>query len=320
MTMIKYLASLLITLMLTACGGEKPQPQITIAINPWPGYELLYLAEKKGFFEKVGINIKLVQTATLSDAQRAYINGRVDGFTSTIVEAVQAQEFGGEPLTIALLADYSNGGDVILGSESFQSITDLKGKKVGCEVSSLGIYILARALAVSDMSLDDVQIVNMEQGNAHQALAYGQIDAMVTYPPYSFDILNDKKLASHRIFTTAEIPNEILDTVSLSKGVIARNPKLTSQLQQAWQLAMDYLEQHPEEAVKHMAEREQISEIEFNQALSDIHLLSSMEQKQLLKDKEKLTKLSKSVCNTLNQVGAFNSSCLHVESLFHSGI
>ncbi|WP_299794993.1 ABC transporter substrate-binding protein [uncultured Shewanella sp.] len=318
--MMKRLACLLITLILTACGQEKPQQPISIAINPWPGYELLYLAETKGFYEKVGINIKLVQTATLSDAQRAYINGRVDGFTSTIVEAVQAQEFGGAPLTVVLLADYSNGGDVILGNQSFESISDLKGKRVGCEVSSLGIYILARALAVYDMSLDDVQVVNMEQGNAHKAIATGEIDAVVTYPPYSFDMLNDKALSNHLIFTTAEIPNEILDTVSISKEVIALNPDLIPKLQQAWQMAMDYLDKHPQEAVKLMAEREQISESEFNQALTDIHLLTSMEQKQLLADQQTLTKLSKSVCNTLNQVDAFDSSCQHVESLFKPGI
>lgn len=318
--MKKPLAYLLIILTFVACGGEKPKQEVSIAINPWPGYELLYLADKNGFFEQVGINIKLVQTATLSDAQRAYINGRVDGFTSTIVEAVQAEEFGGAPLSITLLADYSNGGDVIIGNQSFLTIHDLKGKKIGCEVSSLGIYILARALAVSEMSLDDVEIVNIEQGNAHHALTNGLIDAMVTYPPYSFDILSDNALESHLIFTTAEIPNEVLDTVSLSKEVLRKNPQLASQLRQAWQLAMDYLEQHPEAAIKDMAEREQITEVQFQQALADIQLLSSPKQKELFADEKTLIKLARSVCSTLNQVGAFDSSCQHVESLFDSGI
>ncbi|MBW8185653.1 ABC transporter substrate-binding protein [Shewanella nanhaiensis] len=318
--MLRFTASLFISLLLVACSPQPVTKTITIAINPWPGYELLYLAENKGFFKQVGLDIKLSQTATLSDAQRAYISGRVDGFASTIVEAVQAQEFGGDPLKIVLLADYSNGGDLIVSHEDFKTLKQLEGRKVGCEVSSLGIYILARALAVYDMSLDDVEIVNMEQGNALQALNSNQIDAMVTYPPYSFEILNSTSQKNHKVFTTSEIPNEILDTVSFSQKVIKANPDLVFKLQQAWQLAYDYLEQHPDDAIELMAEREQISVDEFSQALADIYLLNNVDQEKLLKENKKLTKLAQSVCDTLNKVGAFDSSCDHVETLFYTGI
>ena len=317
--MLRIAVSLLLSLMLTACSHEPLTNKITIAINPWPGYELLYLAEKKGFFKDVGLNIELAQTATLSDAQRAYISGRVDGFTSTIVEAVQAQEFGGAPLKVVLLADYSNGGDVILSQPPYQSLSDLKGKKIGCEVSSLGIYILTRALTVHGMSLNDVEVINVEQGNALQSLDSGLIDAMVSYPPYSFEILNDPQQANHKIFTTAEIPNEILDTVSFSTRIIKENPNLVSKLQQAWQLSYDFLKQHPNEAIRLMAERQKISETEFNQSLEDIHLLSKTEQISLLKNQADLTALAQSVCDTLNKVGAFDSSCDHINTLFYSG-
>lgn len=318
--MFRISISLFIVLILTACSHEPQTNKITIAINPWPGYELLYLAEKKGFFKEVGLNIKLAQTATLSDAQRAYIDGRVDGFTSTIVEAVQAQELGGAPLNVVLLADYSNGGDVILSQAPYQSLTDLKGKKIGCEVSSLGIYILARALSVHGMSMNDIEVVNIEQGNALQSLSEGLIDAMVSYPPYSLEILNDPQQTNHKIFTTAEIPNEILDTVSFSIKVIEENPDLVTKLQQAWQLSYDFLKQHPDEAIRLMAEREKISEIEFRQALAELYLLSRTEQDNLLKNQADLTALAQSVCDTLNKIGAFNSSCDHVKTLFYSGI
>ncbi|GGI88042.1 hypothetical protein GCM10007978_27220 [Shewanella hanedai] len=318
--MLRITISLFIVFILIACSHEPKTQKVTIAINPWPGYELLYLAKNKGFFEDVGLNLALAQTASLSDGQRAYISGRVDGFASTIVEAVQAQEFGGDPLNVVLLADYSNGGDVILSQAPYQSLSDLKGKKIGCEVSSLGIYILARALTVYGMTLDDVEIINVEQGNALHSLNAGQIDAMVTYPPYSFEILNDSHQVNHRIFTTAEIPNEILDTISISKKVVSENPDLVPKLHQAWQMAYEYLKQHPVEAVKLMAEREKISEIEFNQSLTDIYLLNNVEQKNLLKNQEDLISLAQSVCDTLNKAAAFNSSCDHIKTLFYSGI
>jgi len=139
--------------------------KIKISINPWPGYEFLYLAEQKGIFEQVGLNIELVQTSTLSDAQRAYINNYVDGFTSTLVEAIQVEPLGGNSIKVVLLPDFSNGGDVILANKSIQSITDLKGKNIGCEVSSLGIYILQQALSKYGLLIEDVNIINTEQAN-----------------------------------------------------------------------------------------------------------------------------------------------------------
>lgn len=317
--MQRIIISLFLCLMLVACSPQTSN-KVSIAINPWPGYELLYLASNKGFFKAVGLNIELAQTATLSDAQRAYISGRVDGFSSTIVEAVQAQEFGGEPLTVVLFTDYSNGGDVILSHPPYSSLTSLKGKKVGCEVSSLGIYILARALNLYGMSLEDVEIINIEQGNALQSLTTGKIDAMVTYPPYSFAILNDSNQSHHKVFSTAEIPNQILDTISISKKTIKDNPNLVPKLQQAWQMAYDYLKQYPDEAIQIMAERENISQAEFSQALTDIHILNNTEQSHLLKNLDDMITLAQSVCDTLNKVAAFDSSCDHIKNLFYSVI
>ena len=303
-------------MLISACSKPPSRP-ITIAINPWPGYEFLYLAEQKGFFQEVGLNVQLIQLGSLADAQRAYINGRADGLTSTLIEAVQAEPLGGKPLTITLVPDYSNGGDVIIASSEIKDITALKGKTVGCEVTSLGIYVLQRALSKAGLSLDDVNVVNTEQSGGERAILDKTIDAFVSYPPESINILKNK--GYHIVFSSAEIPFEIIDTLSISSEVIMKTPGLIKKLHKVWDLALEFSKANPDEAYQIMAEREGISAEEFKAALSDLVVLDRKEQQKLFAQPDKLESAAMSVCKTLVKVKSLNSDCAYLSGIVYRG-
>jgi len=302
----RALICLVLFLLVQACE-KQPPPPIKIAINPWPGYEFLYLAKEKGFFQQVGLNIQLVQLVSLADAQRAYTKGQVDGLTSTIIEAVQAQPMGGKPLKIVLVSDYSNGGDIIIASSPVTDVTHLKGKIVGAEITSLGIYVLERALKKVGLSLSDVSLVNIEQSQGEQALLDGRIDAFVTYPPVSVAILRHKQY--QKIFGSDEIPKEVIDTVSLSQEIIDRHPGLVDKLRKAWQMSLEYAQTHKKEAHQLMAQREGISIEEFDAILEDLIILSSEEQQELFDSADVLQRAVISVCETMVYVRSIEADC-----------
>ena len=101
----KILILRFIFLLMACTESVKPQ-KVRIAINPWPGYEFLYLASELGFYEQEGINVEIVELSALADVQRVYIQGRVDGFGSTVIEAVQAAGIPQKPLSIILVPDH----------------------------------------------------------------------------------------------------------------------------------------------------------------------------------------------------------------------
>ena len=309
--------TLLCTLFfLSACSQKKPAP-IEIAINPWPGYEFLYLAEKKGFFEEVELNAKLLQLGSLADVQRAYVSGFANGLASTVIEAVQAQDLGGKPLEIVLVPDFSDGGDVIISRKEIKDISELKGKTIGCEVSSLGIYMLQKALATAGLTLNDVNIINVEQRNGENLIKNNQIDAFVSYPPSSVDILKDDKF--HKIFSSAEIPKEVIDTVSISKEALAQNPGFVPKLHKVWQMALDYYTNFPDAAIKIMAQREGISPEDFKATLSDLQLIDREGQKTIFNATGTLQKSVMDVCYTLAQVDSFEGKCEQLPNLTYKG-
>lgn len=310
----RMLLVIMFTSVLSACM-EEPEHPITIAINPWPGYEFLYLAEEKQFFKKVGANVRLLQLDSLSDAQRAYLRGHADGLASTLIEAVQAQALGSRPLSIVMVPDYSNGGDVIIANKPISSIADLKGKTIGCEVSSLGIYFLQRALAKHQLSIEDVNVINVEQRNGEQQLLNGKIDAFVSYPPVSVNIL--KNAGTHKIFSSADIPMQIIDVVAMADDVLQAHPKLSEQLLLAWDMALAYYQDNPLEAAAIMAKRESISAEEFQTIINEeLMIMNSDLQREMLSPPEQLQKSLKEVCKTLVAVDSIQTDCKKLPGIY----
>ena len=296
--------------LLTGCG--KPPPPITIAINPWPGYEMLYLAEQKGLFQQVGLNVKLYQLSSLADAQRSYLNGRSDGFTSTLIEAVHANFQGARPLKIIQVPDFSNGGDVIIGRKGM-TVADLKGKIVGCEVNSLGIFMLYKALQQVGLTLDDVTVRNKEQLAGYEAMERGEIDAFVAYPPSSVELLKDSRFQV--LFSSAEIPGQIIDVISVRASLLEEDPLFQSKMLQVWDLALAYMDQHPDEAYGIMAEREGLSTEDFQSALQDLQIMDSGQQIQLLRESEDLRDNLESVCLILNMINGMDYDCANSKDI-----
>lgn len=303
-------------LCLASCV-EKPLEPITIGINPWPGYEYLYLAESKGFFGDVGLDISLVQLSSLSDIRRAYLGGRVDGLASTLIEVVQVAQLSDRPLQVVLFPDYSNGSDVIVSHRDIPSMLDLQGKSVGVELGSLGIFFLHRALTKVGLTLSDVNIIDAEQTEAEAALLSGALDAYVTYPPTSISILKHDQF--HRVFSSADIPFEIIDTVAVSVKTLRAEPEFVPKLHQAWQLALEFAKQHPQESSVIMAEREGISVGEFDKAAEGLEILDAAEQKKLFENPEALQKSAEEVCQVLVEIKSLVMGCGSLPNLIYRG-
>lgn len=271
-------------ILLLACGsvaacssdGQRDAP-LRIGLNVWPGYEFLYLASEKGFFREAGVEVRLIEFSSLSDARRSYERGQLDGLACTIAELVQAAQQSSRAPRAVLVADYSVGGDVLLAKEGIDSMSALRGKRIGLELGSVGVYMLARALESADMSIEDVEVVPMDQLSMGRAMVEGELDAVVTYPPASLKLQAQAPLK--KLFSSAQIPGEVLDIVAVEGDVIDRRPAEVAALARAYFRAVEYAAQHPAEAYALMGAREGLSGEEFAAALADgIVLVPEAEQ------------------------------------------
>ena len=252
-------------------GDQRP---LRLGINPWPGYEFLYLAEVNGYFKEEGLNIELKQFSALEDVRNAFENHSIDGMCTTLVELLQAKANSGKQGRVTLVADYSNGADDIVASQSINSVQQLKGKKVGVEAKSLGVMMLARALQLNGMKPEDVDVLYLDQLSMETAFKAGTIDAAVSYPPKSIEMAK----TGRRIFDSSKIPGEIIDVVSFDEATLSSHPGLQAALQRVWTKSLNFAKQNPVKAHAIMAKREGITPAEFADALNGLKLIDAAAQ------------------------------------------
>lgn len=280
------LASLAVASISVGCAPT-PAPALRVGINPWPGFEFMFLAQEKGYYREAGLEVRLVEFGSLSDARHAFERGQIDAMSATVVEVLLARERSTRTPQIVQVIDYSNGADVIVARPGITNAAGLRGARIGVEFGSIGVYMLARALEKSGIGLSDVKATRMDQVSMVEAFSKGEVDAVVSYPPTSVKLLREGK--AHIIFSSAEIPGEVVDVIAIDERVNRERPADVTKFLRAFDRAVAFSQQDPAQAHRIMAEREGISAAEFAEALTDgVQILAPSDQAAYLQPAGKL--------------------------------
>ena len=266
----------LTALAVVACR-EDDTATLRLAINPWPGYEFLYLARDLGFFEEEGLTVAFVERPDLGSVRAAFEAGEADAITVTLTEVLQACDKGERCPRVVLAADYSNGADVVMAVPPIKEPGDLRGRRVAVEPDSTTTFLLSRALETAGLGLGDVTIVPLRQHDMSKALSEGRVDAVVSYPPVALDLARSGRLRT--IFSSADVPGEVVDVVAIDPHWLTGREAQAEALVRAWDRAVVWWRQNHDEAVRRMAEREKVSVEEMEQALAHMTILRSAEQR-----------------------------------------
>ena len=309
-------SAILCAAWLAGCAGH--ELPLRIGINAWPANEFLFLAQEKGFFAAQGVDVRLIEYSSLGDVRRAFDRGQIDGMTGTLVELLQSRDATRRAPRAFMVTDLSNGSDMILARGSIAAVSGLAGKRVAVEPESVGMFVLARALAREGMPFSAVAVVATDQTDMAKNLDSGWVDAAVTYPPVSFEILQIP--GTRVIFSSADIPREVVNVVALASDVLERRLDDAARIVRAWDQSLAYAAEHPSEARELMASRERISVEEFGEALAGITLLTSNEQRPLFEPGGPLAKAIAATAQLLRAAaqirnGSASPECLAPEPL-----
>lgn len=290
-----------VALCFAFAGCRQPEQPLRIALNAWPGYAPIFLAQEKGFFRDAGVDVKLIEFGALADARRSFETGKVDGLATTIVEVLMARDASTRDLRIVRVLDFSNGGDIVVARKSARSMRDLRGARIGVELSSLGVYLLARAMEKEGMALSEAVLVSKDQRSMAEGLLQGQLDAVVTYPPESSMLL--AKPDFHAVFTSRDIPGEIVDVIAFSSGVLHKRPGQVAAFLAAVDRAFAYMRDEPGDALRALAPRLALPPEALKSVLeSEITLVEPGEQAAYLGEGGKLRPTIEAVAATLRHV------------------
>ena len=256
------LAALAGAAAVAACGLLRREQQVRLAIVDWPAYEYFYLASRKGLDQQLGYRLQVDQFGSLQDQRRAFSRGDVDAIATTLPEAIAiCREAPLRCPRLVLVLDESHGADQLVAAARWRSPRELKGQRVGLERSVLGEFLLLRALQPHGLSLSDLTLRYDGPKALMAQLQGGSLDAVVSYSPHTDALVGDPRWRV--LFSSREIPGEVVDVLAVSPELERRHPSLVGDLVATWWAARALAAQQPQAAVALMAQRQGVSAQQF---------------------------------------------------------
>ncbi|MEM9622905.1 MAG: putative urea ABC transporter substrate-binding protein [Pseudomonadota bacterium] len=214
---------------------------IYVGWMPWGYGAEAGIVEK--WADKYGIDIEVVQINDYVESINQYTAGEFDACTMTNMDALTIPSAGGVDTTALIVGDFSNGNDAIILKEQ-ATLADIKGQQVNLVELSVSHYLLARALESVDMSEKDVTVVNTSDADMVAAYTTADVTSVVTWNPLVAEIL--QMPGANKVFDSAAIPGEIIDTLMINTATLKANPDLGKALVGAWYEIMQNMQANAE--------------------------------------------------------------------------
>ena len=202
---------------------------IYVGWMPWAYADEMGIVKK--WADKYGIEIEVVQINDYIESINQFTAGAFDGCVMTNMDALSIPAGGGVDSTALIVGDFSNGNDGLVVKGDL-GLTDLKGRNINLVELSVSHYLLARALDSAGLAERDLTVVNTSDADMVAAFKTPDVEAVVTWNPLLSEIAAEP--GAKVLYTSADIPGEIIDMMVVNTSVLEANPDFGKALVGAW--------------------------------------------------------------------------------------
>jgi len=229
------LSILIIGLVVYIQPFESETQTLRISTGPWPPYNLLYVAEEKGFFEKNDVQVEIILSEFDFEDLADYATGNDDGITTVYTDIFLTNSLF-DHSSIVYAFDFSTKGDFIISK--FDTVEELKGKRIGImEKYSFSHFFVVKVLEKHGIDEKDVELVVVDVYKMLNALKNGDIDAGHSWISSDRSDLETKVIAD-----ASDVSGIITDVLAIKTKTIEENPVAVEALVRSVAEATDYCE------------------------------------------------------------------------------
>jgi NitT/TauT family transport system substrate-binding protein len=260
--------------------SARAQP-LKIGYSDWPGWVAWQVAIDKNWFKTAGLDVSF-EWFDYSASMDAFAAGKLDAVTVTNGDAL-VMGGNGAKCVMVMLTDYSNGNDIIVGKANVKTLKDLKGKKVGIEVSLVEHLLLLNGLKKAGMNESDVTLVNAKTNETPQVLGSRDVAAIGAWQPIAGEAMRGSP-GSHALYTSADQPGLIYDVVAVTPASLAAHRADWIKLAAVWDKVVAFIAdpKTQADAVAIMAARVGIEPATYLGILKGTKLLNLTEAKAVM--------------------------------------
>jgi NitT/TauT family transport system substrate-binding protein len=252
---------------------------LKVLYSTWPPDMISFIAQEKGFFKQNNVAVNLVWDNGLTEASQIRKEAQIDIWAYPLLDFLAEYSSGEETeAQVFMIEDFSAGADAVitLPEKKFTSIADLKGKKIGVEKGTVGEFFLNILLQKKDLTLADVEAIDIAFDQILPALQNGIIDAGVTYEPEITSALAEGAIV---LIDSKQERNAIVDVFVAKKDNLAQNPEIYKNFIQSILDASAYLEKNPTAAAEIIKEQLEMTTEEVVETFAKLKLPNLRENK-----------------------------------------
>jgi ABC-type nitrate/sulfonate/bicarbonate transport system substrate-binding protein len=217
MNILSLIGALSILLVPLSSAGVAEKFKIPVAASSRAlGYAPLWVADKKGFFEREGLRVEVTAMHGTSPCLRALVAESIHAALAGNDGVVALVEKGIEDL--AIIAGGSKSTHMIIGKKHIKNYGDLRGTTIGVSTLTSGTaFLLRRVLKANGLEYPkDYSLVNVGGGGpALIAIASGNVAAGIVSVPLNF---RARQLGLSMIGKVTDVfPNYLLSSFSVRR-------------------------------------------------------------------------------------------------------
>ncbi len=270
---------LLATVTASSCspGGYADKVEaISIGTPPLESSALLYVAEERGFFAENGLNVTMKSYDTGAASLTGLLAGEVDIATPAEYALVGRAFQQTNARAIASIDKVQYFFLVGRSDRGVKDVADLKGKKIGVVTKTIAEFYLGRFLQIHGIKPGEVTIVNIDISKSEDVIANGDVDAIVTRPPYVSGI--EKKLGTNAVVWPVQSSQALYAVIIGRNDWIADHSETVSRLLSSLDEAEEYIMHNPDQAKDIIKKRLNLDAAHMNTVWSQNQFGLSLDQ------------------------------------------
>ncbi|UOQ85227.1 aliphatic sulfonate ABC transporter substrate-binding protein [Gracilibacillus salinarum] len=185
-----------------------------------------------------------------------FLNSDSVDFGSTAGAAALIAESNGVPLENVYVYSQPEWTALVTKEGSgIETIEDLKGKKVAATLGTDPYIFLVRALDSVGMTVNDIELVNLQHADGGNALVNGDVDAWAGLDPH----MAKHELESNTQLFFRDINLNTYGFLNVREEFAEAHPEYVEQVIELYEKARQWILDNPEEAAELLAEEADIS-------------------------------------------------------------
>ncbi len=231
-----------------------PVEKITVSTGTDAKSALLFIAQHYDYFSRNGleVNLKILPSGKKAVEQlRAGTINIANAADFVVVENV----FAGFTSLRCLGAIAASDDIMVIARKDrgIQTPGDLRAKSIGVPLGSVAEFFLGRFLTFHHLTLKDVEVVNINPGGLEDALATGKVDTVIIWERYGVPI--KKRLGDQAVSWPGQGGQKYYWLLVGTDTLATSRPEVLERLFTALDQAEKFLQGHPQESIKLIAQK-----------------------------------------------------------------